>query len=126
MHQTGVPLIRTDQLFDRKDRSGNSVPDGIADPGLFVDHVHPTIAGHQQLAEAIFRQLGTVETLAVGTLEQPVRQKYQSLVQSHLTTLDEAYFARGKQRLEGLRKWASGRAGQHGVSEPLSPDAALE
>ena len=41
-----------------------------------------------------------------------IEKRYQALSQQHLATLSEAYYARGKQRLKGLRRWAAGRVGQ--------------
>ena len=37
-------------------------------------------------------------------------ERNDQLVEEHLAALTEAYFARGSQRLEGLRNWAAGRA----------------
>ena len=37
---------------------------------------------------------------------------YQASALVHLSSLDETYYARGRQRLEGLRNWAAGRAGK--------------
>ena len=39
-------------------------------------------------------------------------QRFEALAQQHLAGLGEAYYARGRQRLEGLRRWAAGRVGQ--------------
>lgn len=81
-------------------------PDGIPGDDLFVDHVHPTIGGHQQIAAALFdrmQQLGIVER------SEGYAERKKKLFEAHLATLDEAYFGRGRQRLEALRQWAAGR-----------------
>ena len=39
-------------------------------------------------------------------------QRFEALAQQHLAGLGEAYYVRGRQRLEGLRRWAAGRVGQ--------------
>ncbi len=113
--QQQVPLIDTCQLFDQRDRTGAKRPDGIVDPQMFVDHVHPTIAGHQQLAaeiSAALRAAGLFD-LADGA---DVESRYSRLAGAHLQSLGEEYYARGRQRLEGLRLWATGRAGQVGIA----------
>ena len=38
--------------------------------------------------------------------------RYENAVKEHLSKLDQDYYVRGKQRLEGLRLWTMGRAGQ--------------
>jgi hypothetical protein len=112
--QYGVPLVHTIDLLDQRDWQRRRRPDGIADPEAFVDHVHPTIAAHQAIAAEIFGKLASLKWF------EPNRQthsRYESLVEEHLRTLEEDYYARGKQRLEGLRLWASGRASRLGFSE---------
>ena len=104
-----VPIVRSDQLLDRRDVDGSARPDGICDPGYFVDHVHPTVAGHQAIAAEIARHLQRLEFFAV---DDGAEERYRSLARTHLAGLGEDYYARGNQRLEGLRRWASGRAGK--------------
>jgi hypothetical protein len=109
--QHHIPLIETIKLLDGRDAEGHRLPDGIADPEFFVDHVHPTVAGQQRIGLEIatkIEQLGWFEA-APGA-----QQRYQRFVEEHLSRLGEEYYARGRQRLEGLRRWAAGRAGQLG------------
>ena len=113
--QENIPIILTPTLFDERDSNGNRLPDGIADPRLFVDHLHPSIKGHQMLGTAVADSMLQNELFA--ELPSPpgmplLEQRYQTLSNQHLAGLSEAYYARGKQRLEGLRLWAAGRAGQ--------------
>ncbi len=112
----GVPLIDTDVLLDTRDHTGAKRSDGIADPEFFADHVHPTIAGHQRIAEAIsqhFIGLGWI------TSDQKSEARYQRAAAEHLSSLDETYYARGRQRLAGLKRWAAGRAAM-----PITADDA--
>lgn len=105
----GIAPIRCDQLFDRTDSLSRPIPDGIADPQRFVDHIHPTISDHQEIAQAVADQL--IDLLEI----QPVasaEDDYRSSVTDHLSSLDEPYYARARQRLEGLKNWAAGRAGE--------------
>ena len=113
--QHDVPMVDTLRLFDRRDRTGAKRPDGIVDPGLFVDHVHPTIAGHQRLAAEIAAALRTAGLFDLADGNE-VTQEYERLAGEHLRSLGEEYYARGQQRLAGLRLWVSGRAGQVGIT----------
>jgi hypothetical protein len=119
--QAKVPLIRTPHLLDQRDWRGQRRPDGIADPVHFVDHIHPTIRGHQLIAAAIADALAEIEKAEIDTVgaqnEMTAEERYQSLAEAHLAGLGEAYYARGQQRLEGLRRWASGRAGSPAADE---------
>ena len=119
--QEKIPIIQTSSLFDQRDNRGNRLPDQIADPELFVDHVHPSIRGHQILGKAIADSMFANELFSShsGTQNpEVVEQRFEALAQRHLTGLNEAYYARGKQRLEGLRRWTAGRAGNS-----MLPDA---
>ena len=94
-----VPLVDVPRLFtanpsDRMDR--------FNDPKWFVDHVHPSIAGHQRIAAAIHRAM-----LRAGWIGSDVDEPaYRRAANQHLLELDDAYFARGDQRLRGLQRWA--------------------
>ncbi len=113
--QENIPIILTPTLFDERDANGNRLPDGIADPQLFVDHLHPSIKGHQILGMALADSMIKNElfTELPSLHDKPLlEERYQALSKQHLSGLGEAYYARGKQRLEGLRRWATGRAGQ--------------
>ncbi|WP_145276032.1 SGNH/GDSL hydrolase family protein [Planctomycetes bacterium SV_7m_r] len=107
LHQ--LELVRCDELLDARDLQGQPRPDGIPDTNRFVDHIHPSIAGHQLIGQAIAKRLAEQWRLACSN---DVQAQYESLVQAQLSSLEEAYFTRGKQRLQGLRRWASGRSGK--------------
>ncbi len=110
--QNDIRLVDTITLLDQRSHDGRRVPDQIADPEFFIDHVHPTIAGHQIIGTALaehFQRLGWIK----NTVEATAR--YESLAQKHLNSLGESYYARGTQRLEGLRRWTTGRVGELGI-----------
>jgi lysophospholipase L1-like esterase len=121
-----VVVLDIPERFDqRRGEMLSEEGDGIADPEWFVDHVHPSVAGHQRIAEALYEQGRRDARLPVGRL--PVASETEpggdltarrQAVAAHLETLDESYFQRGKQRLEGLRAWAAGRS--RPVAEPAS------
>lgn len=104
-----VLVVDVPRLFDRPPLMRSSAEDGVADPGWFADHVHPTINGHRRIARdlsAKFESWGWIESSAQD------EERYQDAAREHLGSLGEEYFQRGKQRLAGLRQWASGRSGQ--------------
>lgn len=102
-----IPLIDSIQVLDRQGIGESPVPDGVADPKSFIDHVHPTIAGHQRIAAVLadaFQSLGWISP------DDRAEERYEQRVREHLAGLSETYFHTGKQRLEGLRRWAAGRS----------------
>jgi len=107
-HSAEILFVDTVALLDRRDHESRRIPDGIADPSLFVDHVHPSIPGHQAIAGEIAIALSRYGWFPSQTNPR-VEARYQELASKHLESLGEDYFARGQQRLEGLKKWASGR-----------------
>ncbi len=105
-HRNGVLLVDLTKMLDQQNGKGINQPDGIPDANWFVDHVHPSIKGHQVIAHACFdamQEISWVKTL-------PDVLAYDAQTTAHLSQLNESYFARGKQRLEGLRRWTQGRA----------------
>ena len=99
--ETGTTMIPVRELFER--RSRHEIPGSF----LLVDHVHPSISGHQMIAQQILQQM-----IADGLVhpqpgwEQHREQSYRQ----HLDDLDDKYFLQGQRRLEGLRNWSQGRA----------------
>ena len=71
---------------------------GIGHPG-HKDKVHGYVLKDFSKAE-----LGWFEPHAEA------EARYQTAAETHLSTLGEAYYARGRQRLRGLKRWAAGRA----------------
>ena len=111
----GLPCVDVPALFDERSLSGSRGPDGVPDPEWFVDHVHPTIHGHQRIAAALADHFE-----AIGWIRQTdaSRRRYERLAAEHWGSLGEDYFERGRQRLEGLRRWAAGRSAVPIDAEP--------
>jgi lysophospholipase L1-like esterase len=97
-----VPLVNAENLISS--RSEHQLPGSH----WLVDHVHPTIEGHQLIGEAL-AELCVQEHIATPTASN-WRTTRKELYAEHLRGLGEAYFHRGKQRLEGLMLWTQGRA----------------
>jgi hypothetical protein len=81
--------------------------DGILGDEWLVDHIHPSIEGHQRIADALVVQLSRMGLL---TLPDDWQTATHRVYAEHLATLDSAYFLRGQRMLEGLRAWSQGRA----------------
>ncbi len=97
-----VPYLDADELFSQLS------PEGIVGELWLVDHIHPTIEGHQRLGAAL---ADTVLQAGLFRATQPDwKSQLPSLYRQYLSSLGEEYFHRGKQRLEGLQLWTQGRA----------------
>ena len=99
--QTGTPLVDVRKLFEQLSEGGI--------PGNFrlLDHVHPSVAGHQLIAEALADELvrqGFVR--GVSDWKQRAKRDFDE----HHASLDSFYFNKGLQRLETLRLWTQGKA----------------
>ena len=109
---THTPLLEARRVIESQS------PVGIAGDGQMLDHVHPSITGHQLIADLL-----TQHMFETG-LAQP-RSDWRTLqherYREHLGTLDAVYYAKGKQRLEGLRRWTQGRAKKLRGAAPGTP-----
>ncbi|MDA7613722.1 SGNH/GDSL hydrolase family protein [Verrucomicrobiales bacterium] len=81
---------------------------GIPGNPEFLDHVHPTIGGHQFFAKLLFEKMD-----AMGEVTIP-SEKWMTEVgpalHRHTQSLGSEYFRQGEVRLENLRQWARGRS----------------
>ncbi len=99
--ESSVPLIDADRLIS--ERSTHRIPGG----DWLIDHVHPTIEGHQLLADAL------ADLIVARHVPEPQaawRQTAHTRYREHFDALSPHYFQKGTQQLESLRKWAQGRA----------------
>ena len=105
-----VPLVDARALFREH------TPDGILGNELLLDHVHPTISGHQLIAQAL---LGELVHMGLARPQPGWEGRRQEAYRKHLGSLDTPYFARAKERLEGQRRWTEGRARR--LAKPVRP-----
>ena len=99
--QHRISIVDAQGAFERRSQGA------ITGDSLLIDHVHPTIHGHQLIAALLFERL-----CAQGTV-QPVddwESKRDESFKAHYATLDSMYFETAKERLAGLENWAAGRA----------------
>lgn len=99
--ETATPIIDAHRILESRSEwmiLGND---------WLVDHVHPSIQGHQLIAAEL------VELMArLGWSNRSVGWEIRrdAMFQKHLSSLGELYFLHGQQRLENLRAWTEGRA----------------
>ena len=80
-------------------------PEGIPGNDWYLDHVHPTIAGHQEIARSIASMIGTSGILP-GDREWP-REQRRERYEEHFAELGVVYLGNGRRRLEWLEGWAN-------------------
>ncbi|MFK7736136.1 MAG: hypothetical protein AB8B50_08920 [Pirellulaceae bacterium] len=97
-----VPCLRAQELFEARSR------DGLVGDQWLVDHIHPSVEGHQAIGEELALQFLTEHSGWVNN--EDWSQSTQRRFAEYLGSLNASYFARGQQRLEGLRLWTEGRA----------------
>lgn len=98
---TKTPLIDLRRVFSKRSESD------IVGDELLLDHIHPSITGHQLIAESIVMHLRETNLVATTGAWEPARDE---LYRQQRETLDAVYYARGEERLEGLIRWTKGRA----------------
>jgi lysophospholipase L1-like esterase len=99
--ETGTPLLDVHELFEERSE------DKIVGGDWLVDHVHPSIEGHQLLADVLAELL-----IAQGKVRprEGWQEEKKRRYREHFESLDNLYFMRGMARLSALRNWAQGRA----------------
>ena len=101
--QTGTALVDVRAVFDANSNAG--IPGGV----LMVDHVHPSFAGHQLIAHALFTELARQGIVRPASGWEERREE---AFRTHFESLDAFYFAKGQEALEALRCWTQGKAGR--------------
>lgn len=102
MALTNSAILDADALFSAKSKHG------IVGENWLIDHIHPSVDGHQLLGERLLQVV--IEEGFVRPEYQDWKRDSASAYQLHLASLGEDYFHRGQQRLEGLILWTQGRA----------------
>ncbi len=95
---SSVPIV------DAKDFFESQSPNRLPGHESLVDHVHPTIRGHQQIADLLLAEMKR-QKLVTGTVDA---DRQATLFDQHLESLNFLYFQRAKDRLAGLQRWAEG------------------
>ena len=109
-----VPIVDVRAFFESK------TPDRLPGSESLIDHVHPTIHGHQQIAGLLLEEMKRL-SLATGFTDQAKRA---ALYEQHLESLDFMYFERAKDRLAGLQRWAEGKTTQEKTKDEAATTVA--
>jgi len=96
--ETGTPLV------EARRRLEDLSPDRIPGYDWYLDHVHPTIGGHQQIAQAISATI--VEQGWLGDDCRWNTADRRVAYREHLDELGLAYLANGYRRVGWLENWA--------------------
>ena len=83
---------------------------------MYIDHVHPSIAGHQLIATTIVQQL--IKSKLVTHQYEFSAPDYVHLYQTHLRERPPSYFSNGLRRVQWLENWAR-RARQQQELKPF-------
>jgi hypothetical protein len=98
-------------------------PGGITGYNWLVDHVHPSIIGHQKIAGLLLDEmvrLGYVHPRPNWVVER------DRLYRQNMESLDDFYYLMGQKRLGNLKLWAEGRGNRSrkpstSAEGPLAP-----
>ncbi len=94
--------------LDLQELAKEQSPYGIPGNEFLIDHVHPTIRGHQiiglELAKSILN-----DNFLPDQGEDWISQ-IDSVFASHLNSIPDVYYLVGMERLKGLKAWTQGRA----------------
>jgi tetratricopeptide (TPR) repeat protein len=115
--QTGTPVVDARRIFEELS------PHGIPGHEWLVDHVHPSIRGHQVLADALAEEM---VRLGIVRPDATWKESRDHVYAEHLRSLDTIYYFRAQQHLEGLTRWAEGRITKERPSSHPAPDPVVQ
>jgi len=119
--RTETPMIDVRDMFERLSEGG------IPGSYYLVDHVHPSIAGHRLIADALTEELirqGIVRVASRGN-GSDWKEGMDQVAQAYLYSLGDFYLAQGQERLDRLRGWTKGkgsRVRQDGLGKGTSDE----
>lgn len=96
--ETETPLVNARRLLEEHS------PDGIPGYDAYLDHVHPTVQGHQWIAQAIARQWMDRESARYPQRWTPAARR--EAYRQHWESLSPGYLANGGRRVGWLENWA--------------------
>lgn len=113
--ETGTPVIDLVHDFEAKSQGG------ILGDDWLVDHVHPSIKGHQFVARLLVDELVREGRLRLSPGWEAERDRR---FEAQIASLDDFYFLKGQKQLGNLRLWAQGRGDRVRPLAPSAPAAA--
>ena len=115
--ETETALLDAHGLLEAQSRTG------ILGGKLLVDHVHPSIEGHQQIALSLMKHLAAQGRV---TLPDEWESRVNAAFREHYESLNDFYFADAQRTLDRVRHWTQGKAdGPEWTSrdrDPVRPD----
>ena len=96
-----TPVVDVQAEFERR------CPEGIVGEYLMLDHVHPSIRGHQIIANLLTDAMIQIGRVVPQDGWKRIRDQHY---RRYLMSLENLYFVEGEKRLETLRHWTAGRA----------------
>ncbi len=93
-------------LVDGRALIEDRTEDGIPGEEWLLDHVHPSIAGYQLIADSLYRTMEEMKLVRTPDAWQATRD---DLRREHLASLNPAYYAHGAERLQRVQEWSRGR-----------------
>src|SRR5207249_9659514 len=91
-------------LLDAASLLAAQSPDHIPGYDWYLDHVHPTIGGHQRIAQAIAARMREL-LMVPAAAPWPEAQRRQAYARQ-LEQLGPRYLADGRRRVEWLENWS--------------------
>ena len=98
--EQNIRMIRCDELLAPMLETGN-VDFGFE---LFLDHVHPTIRGHQAIGRKLAEVI--VECGVVKLPNMPTNSQMLAIAERRVSAQSDAYFKNGGRRIGWLENWA--------------------
>ena len=95
-------------FYDLQDLAIEHSSFGIAGNEFFIDHVHPTIRGHQLIGIELAHRIQS-HWFGSNSGQKSGDQIEQSF-EAHLNSIPRVYYLIGMERLKGLKAWTQGRA----------------
>lgn len=96
--ETQTPIVDARRLLEA------ASPQALPGNDQYLDHVHPTVAGHQRIAQAIAAKLPEAGVIEPAAQWPPAARR--TAYRDHLRALPASYFPNGHRRVEWLEKWA--------------------
>ncbi|GAB4150464.1 MAG: hypothetical protein Tsb009_25330 [Planctomycetaceae bacterium] len=97
--ETETPLVDARTLFEQQS------PQGIPGNNLFMDHVHPTIEGHQWIGREIVKRMREEKIAPSPTREWSSSNRRQAYAK-HFSSLSPGYLGEAIDRVTWLENWA--------------------
>lgn len=95
----GIAADTQTPLVDARGRIESKCAGGLAGNDWYMDHVHPSIGAHQEIAAAIASQI----PIALNDWSEQFRRRSYD---DHLQSLGPVYLTNGHERVSWLEKWA--------------------